>query len=253
VTRLIALLALFAAASVPPAAPRLPFASGERLGFKISYAHLTAGHATLSVLPGDAGAERFVLEARSQGFFAWLFHFHVQDHTVATFDPELGCSLGIEKHLREGKAVRDQVVVLDPRTGVAEVRDAKLKETRFELTPCVLDVLSALFATRIRGVSEATPLLLPVFDNGRRYLLRVRFVGRDRIDLPPPLGNGVRTVIVEPQLAEGSDLFVKQGRLQLWLTDDERRLPVRLKSKVALGSVGADLESYTPPLAPAEP
>jgi hypothetical protein len=56
----------------------------------------------------------------------------------------------------------------------------------------------------------------------------------------------VPTVIVEPLLAEGTGLFVKEGRLKIWLTDDERRIPVRMRSKVAIGSVSADLESYTP-------
>jgi hypothetical protein len=194
--------------------------------------------------PGGSDAK---LRPRLERGSSWLFRFKVEDRTVARWDPALGCSLGIEKHLREGKAARDQVVVIDPRTGVAEVRDAKVKQTRFELEPCVLDVLSALFVTRIRGVPENEPLLLPAFDNGKRYLLRVRFIGRDRLDLPPPLGKKVPTVIVEPQLAEGTGLFVKKGRLILWLTDDARRLPVRMKSKVAIGSVGADVESYTPP------
>jgi hypothetical protein len=110
----------------------------------------------------------------------------------------------------------------------------------------VLDVLSALFVTRVRGVSEAEPLRLPVFDNGKSYVLEVRFRGRERLDLPAPLGKKVPTVVVEPVLAEGTGLFVKEGRLTVWLTDDARRIPVRLRSKVAIGSVSADLESYEP-------
>ena len=52
--------------------------------------------------------------------------------------------------------------------------------------------------------------------------------------------------MVEPLLLEGTGLFVKQGRLKIWLTDDARRIPVRMRSKVAIGSVSADLEAYTP-------
>ena len=77
-------------------------------------------------------------------------------------------------------------------------------------------------------------------------MLEVRFVGRERLDLPKPLGKKVPTVIVEPVLAEGTGLFVKEGRLKVWLTDDARRIPVRMRAKVAIGSVSADLESYTP-------
>jgi len=243
----VALLALVA----PLHAAELPFGAGERIGLKITYAHLLAGRAWLSVESSHhegRPALDFIAEARSQGFFAWLLRFRVEDRTVARWDPRTYCSLRIEKHLREGRARRDQVVTFDPATGIAQVDDHKVKEKRFELDPCALDVLSAFFVTRLRGVPEGGRLELPVFDNGKRYVLGVRFVGRDVLDLPPPIGGNTRTVIVEPQLVEGSGLFVseKGARLKIWLTDDARRIPVRLRAKVAIGSVSVDLESYTP-------
>jgi len=234
-----------AAAGPGVAAPR--FGPGEEAVFRISYLHLLAGRATIRVerRTGDpAGVWRFVSTARSRGPFAWLFRFKVEDETVATWDSESGCSLGIEKHLREGKARRDQVVVFD--RGVAVVADLKIDETRFDVDPCVLDVLSALFVARIRGVPTEGELTLPLFDNGKHYRFGVRFVKRDRLDLPPPLGDDVPTIVVEPRLVEGTGLFVKKGRLTVWLTEDERRIPVRMKSKVAIGSVGVDLETYRP-------
>jgi hypothetical protein len=218
---------------------------------RISYAHIRAGTAELRVEAAPElrpGALRFVAEARSQGFFAWLFRFRVNDRTVAAWDGASGCSLSIEKHLREGRAQRDQRVWFDPESGVARVEDAKLKESRFELAACTLDVLSALFVARVRGVPESGALELPVFDNGKRYTLGVRFVGREALDLPPPFGRRTPSRVVEPQLLEGTGLFVKEkeARLRIWLTDDARRVPVRMKSKVAVGSVAADLESYEP-------
>jgi hypothetical protein len=228
----------------------LPFGPGERVAFRITYAHVLAGRAWVSVLPGDPPENpvlRFVAEAKSQGFFAWLFRFRVEDRTVATWEPQSGCSLAIEKRLREGRAVRDQSVRFDREQGVAQVTDPKIKETRFDVGSCGLDVLSAFFVTRVRGVSEGVELALPVFDNGKHYRLGVRFLGRERLDLPMPFGPQMSTLVVEPQLLEGTGLFVKEGRLKLWLTDDARRVPVRMRSKVAVGSVSADLESYTPP------
>ena len=243
------LLAAGAAAAADGAA--LPFGPGERVEMRITYAGLLAGKASLAVEPGREGAGlRFVAVAKSQGFFPWLFRFRVDDRTVAEWDPATSCSTGIEKHLREGRAARDQVVRIDPTTGRAEMEDPKVAQRVFALEPCVLDVLSAFFVTRVRGIPEREPLRLPVFDNGRSYVLEVRFRGRERLDLPEPLGRKVPTVVVEPLLAEGTGLFVKKGRLTIWLTDDERRVPVRMRSKVAMGSVSADLESYTPPSPP---
>lgn len=235
---------LLAAAPTSP----IPFGPGERLTLRIGYGALLAGRAHLSVEAGEGRPTlRFVAVAKSEGFFAWLFRFRVDDRTVAEWDPESSCSLGIEKHLREGRAQRDQKVTFDPVTGRAEVEDAKVAEKSFSLAPCVLDVLSAFFVGRVRGIAETQPLRLPVFDNGKSYVLEVRFLGRERLDLPAPLGKNVPTLVVEPLLAEGTGLFVKEGRLKIWLTDDARRIPVRLKSKVAIGSVTAELESYVPP------
>lgn len=240
-----ALLAL--ASSAEPAA--LPFGPGERVTLKITYARLLAGRATASVEAADVDgrpALRFVADARSQGFFAWLFRFRVNDHTTATWDPASGCSLSIEKRLREGRHERDQRVRFDPATGIATVVDPRIAQDRFELEPCTLDVLSAFFVTRLRGVPEHGELELPVFDNGKRYRLAVRYLERERLDLPPPFGKKAPTMVVEPLLVEGSGLFVKEGRLRIWLSDDERRVPVRMRSKVAVGSVSADLEAYEP-------
>jgi hypothetical protein len=243
-----AALAAALAAPLPPAP--LPFGPGEGVTFRITYAHLLAGRAALRVEPGEEagrGVLRFVAEARSQGFFSWLLQYRVDDRTVATWDPASGCSLRIEKHLREGRLVRDQVVDFGPGSETAVVTDSRIKETRFDVGPCALDVLSAFFVARAHGVAEGEGLSLPVFDNGRRYRLSVRLRGKERLDLPPPLGKDVPTLIVEPLLLEGTGLFVKSGRLMIWLTDDARRIPVRLRSKVAIGSVSADLESYAAP------
>lgn len=226
-----------------------PMAAGERIVMRFSYLHLTAGRGTLRVASTERDGRpvlQFVAEAKSEGFFAWLLRYRVLDRTDAWFDPLGGCSLGIEKHLREGRAVRDQVVSIDPVTGVALVNDPKIRQERFELPPCTLDVLSAVFMMRARGVTEDQPLLLPLFDNGKRYTMKIAWVGRETLDLPPPLGKRMRTIVVEPILAEGTGLFLNEGSLKLWLTDDERRIPVRLRTRAPVGSVAGDLESYQP-------
>ena len=227
-----------------------PFGPGERVAFRITYAHLLAGRATLAVLgPQREGGSvlRFLAEAHSQGFFAWLFRYYVDDRTVASWDSDCGCSLRIEKHLHEGDATREQAVEFEPTVGTARVADSKIPQTRFDVGTCALDVLSALFVARIRGVGEGREPTLSVFDNGKRYAMLVRWRGRERLDLPPPFGDGYPTVIVEPLLVEGSGLFAQKGRLRVWLTDDARRVPVRMRSQVAIGSVSADLEQYEPP------
>src|SRR5262245_47238602 len=113
---------LAAVLAAPPSdAP--PFRAGESVVLRITYARLLAGRARVTVSGvrhAGRSALEFVAAARSEGFFAWLFRFHVRDRTVAVWDPETGCSLRLEKTLREGRAVRDQKVEFDPE-GIATV------------------------------------------------------------------------------------------------------------------------------------
>ena len=233
-----------------PAAPSLPFAAGERLAFKMTYARLLAGRAEIAVQPGVYEGRpvfRLSLDVRSEGFFAWLFRYKVDDHTVATWDPATGCSFGIEKHLREGRAIRDQVVRFDPVAGIATVEDRKIAQKVFQVGPCALDVFSAFFVARLRGITHDGQLTVRVFDNGKLYDLPFRPIGYERLDLPAPLGRQVMTQVAEPVVPPGSGLFTQEGRLLVWVTADARRIPVRVRSKVPVGSVSGDLESYTPP------
>lgn len=233
-----------------PSPPPLPFGPGERLRLRMTYAHLLAGRAEIAVLPGEREGGRVLrlsLDVRSEGFFAWLFRYRVDDRTVATWDPATGCSYGIEKHLHEGRAVRDQVVRIDPVAGMAYVEDAKIPQHVFAVGPCALDVFSAFFVARQRGLPPDGSLSVRVFDNGKLYDLPFKHIGYERLDLPPPLGRGVLTQVAEPVVPPGSGLFTQEGRLLVWVTADARRIPVRVRSKVPVGSVGGDLEAYTPP------
>ncbi len=235
---------------VPLSPSAFPIAAGERITMRVTYARILAGRAFVSVEGGEEAGRpllRLRLDVRSEGFFAWLFRYHVDDHTVALWDPVTTCSLGIEKHLREGRARRDQVVRIDPVGGIAQVEDGKIAQKAFNVGPCALDVFSAFFVARLRGLGPDGNLTVRVFDNGKLYDLPFRHVGYEVLDLPPPLGRRVLTQVVEPVIPPGSGLFAQEGKLLVWATADLRRIPVRIRSKVPIGAVSADLEEYVPP------
>jgi hypothetical protein len=229
------------------AAEPLPFGAGERITMKVTYARLLAGHATMSVIEATHDGRRvlsFVQEVKSEGFFAWLFRYRVDNRLAAVWDPATGCSHGIEKALRQGRFVRDQRVRIDPVRGRVELEDRRLPMVAFDAPPCVLDVLSAFYVARARGVRAGADLAVPVYDGGRVYDLVFRVIGREVLDLPAPLGRHVPTTIVETMVPPGTGLFAQDGELRVWVTDDARRIPVRARTRVAVGSVSADLESY---------
>jgi hypothetical protein len=237
------------AAPTTSADPELPFGPGERVVMRITWAKLLAGRAWLSVAaPVPGGPLQFELTARSQGFFAWLTRFRVDDRTVSRWDAQRRCSLGIEKRLREGRHARDQRIEIDPAAGVALAEDPRLAQERYEVGPCVQDVLSAFFSARAAGFAgDGAPPSVRTFDNGRLFDMRFEPVRREALDLPPPLGRKVPTRVFEVRLVPEAGVFEQQGRLMLWVSDDERRIPVRLRAKAPVGWVSADLESYQTP------
>jgi len=230
-----------------PAATR-PFSAGERITMKVTYARVHAGRATMSVIAAvheGRPVYHILQEVRSEGVFAWLFRYKVDNRLLSIWDPASGCSHGLDKQLRQGRYARDVKMRIDPVAGRAEV-EIKGVRTPHDVDPCIQDVLSAFYVARIRGLDARGSLSVPVFDRGRRFEVAFKEIGRELLDLPPPLGPRTKTVITEPKVPRGSGLFAQEGELLVWVTDDARRIPVRARTRVAVGSVSADLESYTP-------
>ena len=76
--------------------------------------------------------------------------------------------------------------------------------------------------------------------DGKNYPLIVKVHGRERVKVD---AGEFDCLVVEPIL-RGPGVFTQKGRLMVWLTDDRRRMPVLMKSKVVIGHVAAVLKSY---------
>jgi hypothetical protein len=79
--------------------------------------------------------------------------------------------------------------------------------------------------------------------DGKNYPLIVKVLGRERVKVD---AGEFDCIVVEPIL-RGPGVFQQKGRLTVWLTDDHRRMPVLMKSKVVIGHVAAILKSYKVP------
>jgi hypothetical protein len=70
--------------------------------------------------------------------------------------------------------------------------------------------------------------------------LDVKYLGKETVTVP---AGTFDCIVVEPLVKEGG-LFKHEGNIIIWLTDDEAKLPVKVKTKVVIGSVDANLSSY---------
>lgn len=53
-----------------------------------------------------------------------------------------------------------------------------------------------------------------------------------------------RCYVVEPLVQKGG-LFKNEGKIVVWLSADDRKIPVKVATKVVIGYVGAELTSYS--------
>jgi hypothetical protein len=68
--------------------------------------------------------------------------------------------------------------------------------------------------------------------------LKVKVLRLETVDVP--VGRFI-CYVVEPAIREGAGLFRARGSLQVWLTADEKKIPVMMRSKIAIGSIDVSL------------
>ncbi len=100
------------------------------------------------------------------------------------------------------------------------------------------DALSCLYFVRALKLEPGTTITIPTFPGKKLYDVKVDVLRRETVSLP--LLGEIETLLIQPHL-EFTGIFRKTGSVYIWLTDDERKIPVRMKTAIIFGSVWADL------------
>jgi hypothetical protein len=224
-----------AVASEPPARGQMP--DGERLVYQIRWMQIPAGEAVLETAAAGRfdgrPARHFIMTVRTNDFVDTFYK--VRSRIESWTDAELTRSLRYRKQQREGNhRPRDERV--DFNWSNRSVIHSNRNRTRAPLfvPPSTLDPLAALYFTREAPLRTGDEITRPVTDGKKIVTGRARVVGRERIQVPAGVFD---TVMIEPDLRDVGGVFEKspEARIQLWLSDDERRIPVRVHSKVVVG------------------
>ncbi len=222
------------------------FGVGERLVFDVNYGYITAGEALMVIPAYDtvAGRKCFRVQftVNSLPSFSWIYR--VEDRYLTFIDVEAIAPLRFEQHIREGSYSRDFVAEFDHKKKIA-----KTTEGQYPIPEYVHDILSAFYFVRTVDFSAyktGDMLTLNNFYGDKSYELGVRFLGRQELEVA---AGTFRTFVVEPLVKEGG-LFKSEGRIVVWLTDDALKIPVRVNTKVVIGSIDVELREYSGMMAP---
>ncbi|MBX2976256.1 MAG: DUF3108 domain-containing protein [Ignavibacteriaceae bacterium] len=216
------------------------FREGEKLTFDVKYGFVTAGVAVMSIPRirkiSGRNAYHVNFEVNSVPNFDWVFK--VRDKYESYIDVEGIFPWRFEQHIREGNYSRDFSAFFDHRKG-----RAKTSEGEYPIPKNVHDIISAFYFARTIDYSKmkvGDKVELQNFYKDKVHQLDVKYLGKERITVP---AGTFDCVIVEPLVLEGG-LFKSEGNIVIWLSDDNLKVPVKVKTKVVIGSIDAELTAF---------
>jgi len=216
------------------------FREGEKLTFEVKYGFVTAGIAEMAIpkIKRLAGRDVYNVTFHVNTVPAFDPFFKVRDRYETYIDVEGLFPWRFEQHIREGNYKRDFSAFFDHRNGIA-----KTSEGTYDIPLYVNDIVSAFYITRTFDFSEmkeGDKFHLENFYKDKVHPLDVIYHGKERITVE---AGTFDCIIVEPLVVEGG-LFKNEGNIIIWLTDDELKIPVKVKTKVLIGSIDSELLSY---------
>ena len=225
---------------------KAPWMKGERLEYELSWGFITAGYATIEVKPRNDGKSEIFTYATANKTVNKFYPVH---DTVYTLVRNKGLMTDVfRKSLHEGtfhnkslirfnrdgkKAVLSDTVFKDPVKHYVE----RSADTSVTIEGLEHSIMSAFYLVRTLPLKEGTTSRFSAVSGKKRYELKVITHKREKIKTD--LGE-FNTVKVEPVL-DGDGIFNSSGRIFIWFTDDEKRIPVLMQCEIKLGSIKAEL------------
>ncbi len=221
--------------SIERVVPNHAFQVGEKLTFTIRYGIIKAGTATMGI-PEEVKVRgnksyKIVTEAKSSNFFSAFYK--VRDRVESYMDKDGLFTWQFNKKLREGKYRAEQLVEYDQANGWAVTN----KKDSLRIPPCVQDILTSFYFIRTKDFKVGESHFIDNHADNKLYPLEVKVHKKERLKVD---AGEFDCVVVEPVI-RASGLFKHKGRLLVWLTDDERKIPVQMKSKIIIGYITAEL------------
>ena len=224
-----------------------PWMKGERLEYELNWGFVTAGYATIEVKPRKDGKSEIYTYATANKTVNKFYPVH---DTVYTLVRNKGLMTDVfRKSLHEGTFHNKSLIRFDRDAKKAVLSDTVFKDpvnhyvkrsadTSVTIEGLEHSIMSAFYLVRSLPLKEGVTSRFSAVSGKKRYELKVITHKREKIKTD--LGE-FNTIKVEPVL-DGDGIFNSSGRIFIWFTDDEKRIPVLMQCEIKLGSIKAKLK-----------
>lgn len=221
----------------------LLFPIGEKLTLEIKWGVIKAGTAVLEVLPekhiNGEKSRHFALNVKTSSLVNCFFK--IRDKFEAYTDLDVTRSI-LYRQKADGTKKKDVVVNFDWDKKQARYSNFGNKREPIDIYSGSYDPLSAFYGMRIHDFNGKTEIVFPITDGKKSFIGKAKIVRKEIIKLN---GTTYDTYLIEPELVHFDGVFKKSKdpELKIWITADERKLLVKIKCKVIVGSLVGKLVS----------
>ena len=222
------------------------FLPGEKFTFTVYYDSDITGKVMAGTASLEVGFRIHTIEGRdvykavgtgrSKGVFD--FFFKVDDRFESYIDTEYMVPWRFIRHTREGDYKRDDEVKFNQFTG-----SASSSRTNRSIPKGTQDFISAFFYARtidMTGLQPGDYFPMSFYLDDSLYVSRIYFEGRETVKTE---AGTFRCMKFKPMVATGN-VFSQPYPMNVWVTDDQYRMPVLVRSAVIVGSMKMELTGY---------
>jgi hypothetical protein len=229
-----------------------PYRVGEVITHNVSYFKTSAGSLRLKVEPmvnvNGRKAYNFVTEISTSSMYS---HIYSVDDRVETFvDYETLVPSAFSVHVKESGQLREARMLFDDKTNRATFWEKKVteksgveeKKQAWDILPYSQNVFSAIFYMRNFQWEPGKEIAFRVADDEQNLIFKGKCLRREKIDTE--LGEK-DAVVIKPEITlRGA--YKPVGDIYIWLSDDEHHYPLRIESKIKIGTLVSEVVSIIP-------
>lgn len=228
--------------------PSFSLPTHEQLSFVLRWGVVTGGHATLKIEGiepfQDKPAFHLTSYAHSTGVVDTFYH--VEDHSDAWVDTQTLVTYRYQKTVREGKYHLQEGADFAQQGGYFVQQSFRFDKKRSEMRVGDLpagtrDVFGSLYYIRTLPLAVGESYTFNVLSGDKLWPMVVKVKRREKVKVR---AGRFDCFVVEPELRQPGIFVTKGKKVEVWLTADERHMPVRMRSEVVIGHVAAELEKY---------
>lgn len=212
----------------------VPFRVGERAEYQVKFGFLSVGTGSMEVIGLDTirGHEAWHTLFRLRG---GIPGYRVNDRLESWMHTGSLASLRHWQELNEGRRDVERRFEIFP--GDSFVYNDLPAEPTVALP---LDDGSFMYFVRTIPLEVGKEYVFDRYFRPDRNPVRIQVLRRERIRVP---AGTFETVVLRP-IIKARGVFSEDGRAEVWLTDDDRRIMVQMKTRLSFGSINMHLKSY---------